>query len=64
MFECSAGKHGSIRLGSNLKAQSVERNMQGRIIYAKGESRYAYKSDIIAAAEIKTDHGQIKMDFV
>jgi hypothetical protein len=38
--------------------------MQGRIIYAKGESRYAYKSDIIAAAEIKTDHGQIKMDFV
>jgi DUF4097 and DUF4098 domain-containing protein YvlB len=64
VFECSAGKHGSIRLGSNLKAQSVERNMQGRIIYAKGESRYAYKSDIIAAAEIKTDHGHIKMDFV
>ncbi|HPY97729.1 MAG TPA: DUF4097 family beta strand repeat-containing protein [Clostridia bacterium] len=64
VFECSAGKHGAVRLGSNLEAQSAERNMQGRIIYAKGESRYAYKSVIIAAADIKTDHGQITMDFV
>lgn len=63
-FECSAGRHGNIRLGRNFNMQSMQRNSLGRISYAKGESRYAYKSDIVAAVETTTSNGTITMDFV
>jgi DUF4097 and DUF4098 domain-containing protein YvlB len=64
VFECSAGRHGNIRLGRNFNMQSMQRNSLGRISYAKGESRYAYKSDIVAAVESNTSNGTITMEFV
>lgn len=64
VFECSSGRHGNIRLGRNFNMQSMQRNSIGRISYAKGESRYAYKSDIVAAVETKTSNGTIIMEFV
>ncbi len=64
VFECSAGRHGNIRLGRNFNMQSMQRNSLGRISYAKGESRFAYKSDIVAAVETETSNGTITMEFV
>ncbi|MFA7672652.1 MAG: DUF4097 family beta strand repeat-containing protein [Clostridia bacterium] len=62
-FECETGKQGNIRLGNNFVADSIQRNNIGRICYAKGESRYAYKSNIIAGVQAETTNGTIALNF-
>jgi DUF4097 and DUF4098 domain-containing protein YvlB len=62
-FECETGKQGNIRLGNNFVADSIQRNNSGRICYAKGESRYAYKSNIIAGVQAETTNGTIALNF-